>query len=109
MADQKLIDILERLLAARKSSKDIKKELCLFICVKLLQTANFETEDSARSAFLLHYGEILLDYYRKEKYPNIDMTNLDKNRRGYLMRKIKIQIWNTIWKINKKNEVKIFI
>lgn len=103
--DQKLHEILDRLAAARKSSKEIKKELCLYICVKMLSHANFDTEDSAKQAFLLHYGEALLDHYRKEKYPNLDSASLDKSRKGYLMGRIKEQIWNTIWKIHQKQEV----
>lgn len=103
--DDQLKNILERYVATKKQAEEVRKELCLYICFRMLtEEANFETEDSAHSAFALHYHNLLITYYQKIIYPQ-ETDNLSKNKRGYLLKIIKERIWSTIWTIHTSPEV----
>jgi hypothetical protein len=102
--DTMLIQILTRFVDATINSNNLNKELCLYISFRMLTTeANLAEHKAAKKAFTLHYGDILLEFYQQITYPNI--SNIDKNRRSYLMSKIIKQIWDTVWKISNDLEV----
>ncbi len=106
--DAKLKEILERFVKSKKSSDEVTKELCLYICFRLLtDEGNFETEDSAHTAFILHYHDILVKYYQRIIYPGEE--TLTRHQRGYILKKIKDNIWNTVWIIHSSPEVSSFL
>lgn len=102
--DETLQQLIQELTESGKTSLRIKREICLYICVRMLaEKANFDDQKSARTAFMLHYGELLIDYYRQEKYPN--STSFDKGKRDYCITLISKEIWSTIWAIHSSQQV----
>ena len=107
--DTKLKEILERFVKGKKDSEEIRKEVCLHICFRMLtEEGNFESEDSAHNAFSLHYHGILIQYFQKIIYPD-ETGPISRNQRGYLLRKIKKNIWATIWMIHTSPQVLSFL
>ncbi len=71
--DQKLVEILERFITNKSQTEETRKELCIYICLRMLtEEANFETEESAQAAFAIHYNELLIPIYQRIIYPDAD-------------------------------------
>lgn len=103
--DTKLKEILERFVKGKKENEEMRKQVCLHICLRMLtEEGNFASEDSAHAAFSLHYHNILIEYFQKIIYPD-ETGPITRNQRGYLLRKIRKNIWATIWTIHTSPQV----